>query len=146
MTAKVWDRIQFLSDSNHTYMGGVERSKGRMQKNGETFTPTALVFEMMQQMLINNPDVFAPGKTVLDPACGDGQLLVPVKWYKVLVHGMTEEDAVQDLYGVDIMADNVEVCKRRLGGGNIICDNLLDPQTPEGRKWAGISTLEDFFV
>ena len=146
MTAKVWDRIQFLSDSNHTYMGGVERSKGRMQKNGETFTPTALVIEMMQQMLINNPDVFAPGKTVLDPACGDGQLLVPVKWYKVLVHGMTEEDAVQDLYGVDIMADNVEVCKRRLGGGNIICDNLLDPQTPEGRKWAGISTLEDFFV
>ena len=69
-----------------------------------------------------------------------------MKRYKVLVHGMTEEDAVQDLYGVDIMADNVEVCKRRLGGGNIICDNLLDPQTPEGRKWAGISTLEDFFV
>ena len=142
----VWQQILELSDRNHTYMGGVDRSKDRMQKNGETFTPTTLVIEMMQQMLINNPDVFAPGKTVLDPACGDGQLLVPVKWYKVLVHGMTEEDAVKDLYGVDIMADNVEVCKRRLGGGNIICDNLLDPQTREGRKWAGISTLEDFFV
>jgi type I restriction-modification system DNA methylase subunit len=136
MTAKVWDRIQFLSDSNHTYMGGVERTKDRMQENSETFTPTWLVIEMMQKMLENDLDVFAPGKTVLDPACGDGQLLVPVKWYKVVVHGMTEEDAVKDLYGVDIMSDNVEVCKRRLGGGNIICDNMLDPQTPEGRKWA----------
>ena len=145
MTAKVWDRILFLSDTNHSYMGGVDRSKERMQANGETFTPTALVIEMMQQMLANDPDVFAPGKTVIDPACGDGQLLVPVKWYKVLVHGMTEEDAVKDLYGVDIMPDNVEVCKRRLGGGNIICDNMLDPQTAEGRKWAGVASLEDFF-
>ena len=145
MTAKVWDRIQFLSDTHHSYMGGVDRSKERMQANGETFTPTPLVIEMMQQMLANDPDVFAPGKTVIDPACGDGQLLVPVKWYKVLVHGMTEEDAVKDLYGVDIMPDNVEVCKRRLGGGNIICDNMLDPQTAEGRKWAGVASLEDFF-
>ena len=142
----IWQQIAEHSDRGHTYMGGVNRSKERMQKNGETFTPTHLVIEMMQQMLINNPDVFAPGKTLIDPACGDGQLLVPVKWYKVLVHGMSEEDAVKDLYGVDLMPDNVEVCKRRLGGGNIICDNLLDPQTPEGRKWAGISTLEDFFV
>jgi type I restriction-modification system DNA methylase subunit len=143
---ETWQQIAEHSDRGHAYMSGVNRSKERMQKNSETFTPTHLVIEMMQQMLINNPDVFAPGKTVLDPACGDGQLLVPVKWYKVLVHGMSEEDAVNDLYGVDIMPDNVEVCKRRLGGGNIICDNLLDPQTPEGRKWAGISTLEDFFV
>ena len=141
----IWQQILELSDRNHLYMSGVDRSKERMQENGETFTPTWLVIEMMQKMLANDPDVFAPGKTVIDPACGDGQLLVPVKWYKVLVHGMTEEDAVKDLYGVDIMPDNVEVCKRRLGGGNIICDNMLDPQTAEGRKWAGVATLEDFF-
>ena len=141
----MWQQILELSDRNHTYMGGVDRSKEREQANGEVFTPTWLVIEMMQQMLANDPDVYAPGKTVIDPACGDGQLLVPVKWYKVLVHGMTEEDAVKDLYGVDIMPDNVEVCKRRLGGGNIICDNMLDPQTAEGRKWAGVASLEDFF-
>ena len=141
----IWQQILELSDRNHLYMSGVDRSKERMQENGETFTPTWLVIEMMQKMLANDPDVFAPGKTVIDPACGDGQLLVPVKWYKVLVHGMTEEDAVKDLYGVDIMPDNVEVCKRRLGGGNIICDNMLDPQTAEGRKWAGVASLEDFF-
>ena len=146
MTAKVWDRIQFLSDSNHTYMGGVERDKERVDANGEVFTPTSLVIEMMQKMLENDPDVFAPGKTILDPACGDGQLLVPVKWFKVIVYGMSEQDAVKDLYGVDIMPDNVAKCKERLGGGNIICDNMLDPQTAEGRKWAGVASLEDFFV
>ena len=132
--------------NEHGYMSGVDRESDRVKATGEVYTPTALVIEIMQQMLINNPDVFAPGKTLIDPACGDGQLLEPVKWYKVLVHGMSEEDAVNDLYGVDIMADNVEVCKRRLGGGNIICDNMLDPQTPEGRKWAGVASLEDFFA
>ena len=141
----IWQQIADRANE-HGYMSGVDRESARVKATGEVYTPTALVIEMMQQMLINNPDVFAPGKTVLDPACGDGQLLVPVKWYKVLVHGMSEEDAVKDLYGVDIMADNVEVCKRRLGGGNIICDNMLDPQTPEGRKWAGLSSLEDFFA
>jgi type I restriction-modification system DNA methylase subunit len=76
-------------------------------------------------------NAFAPGKTVIDPACGDGQLLVPVKWLKVLHHGMTEEDALKDIYGVDIMRDNVDLCKKRLGGGsgNIYMGNTLDPHT-----------------
>lgn len=140
----IWQQIADRANE-HGYMSGVDRESERVKATGEVYTPTALTIEMMQKMLENDPDVFAPGKTILDPACGDGQLLVPVKWYKVLVHGMTEEDAVKDLYGVDIMPDNVEVCKRRLGGGNIICDNMLDPQTAEGRKWAGAASLEDFF-
>lgn len=87
----------------------------------------------------------APGKVALDPACGDGQLLVPVKWVKVLHFGMTEEEALEDIYGVDLMPDNVELCKRRLGGGNIVCDNALDPQTAIVKEWMGVSSLESFF-
>ena len=45
------------------------------------------------------------------------------------MHGMSEEEAVKDLYGVDIMRDNVDLCKRRLGGGNIVLGNTLDPST-----------------
>jgi hypothetical protein len=61
---------------------------------------------------------------------------------------MSVDDALQDIYGVDIMPDNVEVCKRRLGGGNIICDNALDPKTDRGCEWFGIEkqmTLDAFF-
>ena len=72
-------------------------------------------------------DNFASGKTVFDPACGDGQMLVTVKWLKVLHFGMTEEEALKDIYGVDIMRDNVDLCKKRLGGGTIIMGDTLNP-------------------
>lgn len=153
---ELWKEIARLSDQ-HGYMSGVDRMSERVKKTGEVFTPTALVIEMLQKMLEQDPDVFAPGKTVIDPACGDGQFLVPVKWFKMLHHGMFEEDALNDIYGVDIMRDNVDLCKKRLGGANIIMGNTLDPyarfdeQTPDEHelmlKWFGPeNTLDKFFT
>lgn len=110
--------------AEHSYMAGIERTAARVRSNGEVFTPTALVLEMMQYFDI---DLLAPGKTVLDPACGDGQFLVAAKWIKVLHHGMSEVDALADIYGVDIMRDNVDLCKRRLGGGTIVMGDSLAP-------------------
>ena len=75
-----------------------------------------------------NLDCFLPGKTVLDPACGDGQFLVAIKYVKILIHGMTESDALQDIYGVDIMRDNVDLCKKRLGGGTVLMGDSLCPE------------------
>jgi hypothetical protein len=141
---ELWNKIAELTNQ-HGYMSGVDRESDRVKKTGEVYTPTALVIEIMQKMLESDANVFAPGKTVIDPACGDGQFLVPVKWFKVLHHGMTEEAALNDIYGVDIMPDNVEICRKRLGGGHIICDNALDPQTLELKQWLGVSTLESFF-
>ena len=143
----MWDKIAELTNQ-HGYMSGNDRMTDRVKATGEVFTPTDTVIDMMKSMLENDPDVFAPGKTVLDPACGDGQLLVPVKWYKVLVHGMSEADACNDLFGIDIMQDNVLLCKQRLGGGNIFCDNALDPQSREVQELLGVAqpTLEDFFI
>ena len=132
-------------------MSGVDRESERVKATGEVYTPTDLVIEILQNMDIEN---FAPGKSAFDPACGDGQLLVPVKWLKVFHYEMSEDDAVQDLYGVDIMRDNVDLCKRRLGGGNIVMGNTLDPdvkldgQTEEEyftmRDWFGTRSLERF--
>ena len=128
MAINMWDEIERLANQ-HGYMSGVDRESARVKKTGEVYTPTRLAISMMQKALEQNPEVYAPGNTVLDPACGDGQLLVPVKWYKVLHHGMSEEEALQDIYGVDIMRDNVDLCKKRLGGGNILMGNTLDPLT-----------------
>ena len=123
----MWDKIKELSDK-HGYMSGIDRMTERVKKTGEIFTPTWLAIDILKKSDLN---AFGPGKTVIDPACGDGQLLVPVKWLKVLHHGMTEEDALKDIYGVDIMRDNVDLCKKRLGGGsgNIYMGNTLDPNT-----------------
>jgi len=146
----MWSKIKQLTD-RHGYMSGVDRMSDRVKKTGEIFTPTDLVIEILQNMDIEQ---FAPGKTVIDPACGDGQLLVPVKWLKILHFGMNEQEALKDIYGVDIMRDNVDLCKKRLAGGTILMGDTMNPmirleeQTSEeyilmGKMFGG-NTLEKF--
>jgi type I restriction-modification system DNA methylase subunit len=118
----LWREIAKRMDE-HAYMSGSRRSAERIKRSGEVFTPTLLVIEMTKNIYRG----MGPGKTVIDPACGDGQFLVAAKWVKVLYFGMTEEDALKDIYGVDIMLDNVRICRRRLGGGNIIHGDTLSP-------------------
>ena len=40
---------------------------------------------------------------------------------------MTESDALNDIYGIDLMRDNVDLCKKRLGGGTILMGDSLNP-------------------
>jgi len=143
----MWNEIKKLVDE-HGYMSGVDRMTDRVKETGEVFTPTDLVIEMLMGMPTS---MFAPGKTVIDPACGDGQFLMAVKWLKVIEFNMSQDEALEDIYGVDIMRDNVDLCKRRLEGGNIVMGNTLEPntrldeQTDEEhrlmRKWFGVAQL-----
>ena len=110
--------------NDHAYMSSIDRDKQRIQSTAEIFTPTDLVIEMLNNIDINR---LGAGKTILDPACGDGQFLTAIKWVKVYIHQMTEEEALQDIYGVDIMRDNVDLCKKRLGGGTILMGDSLNP-------------------
>jgi len=110
--------------AEHDYMAGIERTVDRVRSTGEVFTPSELVIEMLQYVDL---DLFAPGKTVLDPACGDGQFLVAAKWLKIYHHGMAEPQALADIYGVDVMRDNVDLCYRRLRGGTIVMGDSLRP-------------------
>ena len=143
----MWNEIKKLIDE-HGYMSGVDRITERVKETGEVFTPTDLVIEILMGMPTS---MFAPGKTVIDPACGDGQFLMAVKWLKVIEFNMSQDEALEDIYGVDIMRDNVDLCKRRLEGGNIVMGNTLEPntrldeQTDEEhrlmRKWFGVAQL-----
>ncbi len=123
MSETLWSRVAARL-AEHDYMTGVERTVDRVRASGEVFTPTALVVEMLQYADL---DLLAPGNTVLDPACGDGQFLVAAKWIKIYHHGMSEEAALRDLYGVDIMRDNVDLCRLRLGGGTVVMGDALKP-------------------
>tara|TARA_Y100000015_G_scaffold32355_1_gene32165 strand:- start:95 stop:547 length:453 start_codon:yes stop_codon:yes gene_type:complete len=119
----MWDKIKDCMN-DHTYMGVIDRDKYRVKATAEVFTPTDLVIRMLEKSNIHD---YAPGKTVLDPACGDGQFLTAIKWIKVFAFNMSEEEALKDIYGVDIMRDNVDLCKKRLGGGTIVMGNAIDP-------------------
>jgi len=143
----MFGEIKKLVDE-HGYMSGVDRMSDRVKDTGEVFTPTDLVVEMLEGLPTS---MFAPGKTVLDPACGDGQFLIAVKWLKVIEFNMSQDEALEDIYGVDIMRDNVDLCKKRLEGGNIIMGDTMEPnirleeQTDEEyrlmRKWFGVAQL-----
>lgn len=124
MSDKLWSEVKNRMD-DHSYMSGIDRDEYRVKVTAEVFTPTDLVIRMVREC---GADKFAPGKTVLDPACGDGQFLVASKWVKVLFHGMTESDALNDIYGIDLMRDNVDLCKKRLGGGTILMGDSLNPE------------------
>ena len=96
---------------DRTYMSGVERDKARVKATGEVFTPTPLVQEVLNQL---PQETFTdPTKTFLDPSCGDGQFLGEVLIRKI-ENGSTFEQALSTVYGVDLMMDNVEECRKRL--------------------------------
>lgn len=114
------------------YMSGVERDQARVKATGEIFTPTPLVQEMLDRLpqeLFESPD-----KTFLDPSCGDGQFLGEVLIRK-MENGATFEQALSTVYGVDLMLDNVEECRKRLLCGredlrhiverNIVCHDAM---------------------
>jgi type I restriction-modification system DNA methylase subunit len=83
----------------------------------------------MDQQLFKDPT-----KTFLDPSCGDGQFLASVL-YRKLENGVDFETALSTIYGVDLMQDNVELCRDRLLCGqedlrhiveqNIVCADSL---------------------
>jgi hypothetical protein len=96
---------------DRTYMGGVERDQLRVKSTGEVFTPTELVREMLERIPIEQFQ--DPAKTFLDNSCGDGQFLGEVLIRK-MENGSTFEQALSTIYGVDLMQDNVDLCRERL--------------------------------
>jgi hypothetical protein len=96
---------------NRTYMAGVERDQLRVKATGEVFTPTPLVQEILDKLPLEQ--FTNPTRTFLDPSCGDGQFLGEVLIRK-MENGSTFEEALSTIYGVDLMIDNVDLCRERL--------------------------------
>jgi hypothetical protein len=100
-------------------MSGIERNKLRVKATAEVFTPTPLVQEILDKLEEENSSLFSDyTKTFLDPSCGDGQFLSEVIIRKLERSGCTLEQALSTTYGVELMEDNVQLCKERLAGPN----------------------------
>lgn len=117
---------------NREYMSGVDRDKARVKATQEVFTPTSLVQTILDEL---PTEYFTdPTKTVIDNSCGDGQFLSEVLIRK-MSSGIDFATALSTLYGVDLMEDNVKLCRERLLCGredlrhiveqNIVCKNGL---------------------
>lgn len=133
-------------------------TKERQKKTGEVFTPPELINEMLDQL---DPALFQPGKTFLEPAAGDGNMVIEYLKRK-LKYGCTPTEALQDTFAVEYMKDNIEVMKRRILelcgdtllhrsiiNKNIAYANFIDESdTSDGRQYPWFlksSSLEEFF-
>ena len=105
------------------------RSKERVNQLGEVFTPTHIVKDMMDMSAILEEGYNIRSRW-LEPACGNGQFLVEMVARKV--EGARRESvdstesldkdkfdlntfiAMTNIYGIDIMADNVTSSRNRM--------------------------------
>jgi SAM-dependent methyltransferase len=91
-------------------MNEIDRDKDRIRKTGEVFTPPELVNEMLDHLRFA---MWEDHRTFLDPACGDGNMLVEVLKRK-LSYGHNPDIALRSIFGIDIMPDNIDRCRHRL--------------------------------
>lgn len=116
-------------------MSGILRDESRVKSTGEVFTPTVCVETILDEIEKQDTTAFITlDNTFIDRACGDGQFLASVL-YRKLQKGIEFEQALSTIYGVDIMSDNVELCRERLLCGredlrpiveqNIVCADGL---------------------
>lgn len=120
---------------NRPYMSGIERDRVRVKETEECFTHTWIVQKGLYEYEKLSPGFFAdPTKTWIDNSCGDGQFLGEILIRK-LQNGIDFETALSTIYGVDLMQDNVDLCRERLLCGredlrhiveqNIVCADGL---------------------
>jgi hypothetical protein len=87
------------------------KSKTRIKKNGEIFTPEYIVDEMLA--LLPDGILDDASKTFLDPTCGNGNILVTILKRRIEL-GLDPTASCNSLYGIDLMPDNVKECIERL--------------------------------
>lgn len=98
------------------------KSKNRVRKHGEVFTAEREVKAMCDLVKDETERI---DSRFLEPACGDGNFLAEILTRKLAVvrkkYGKSPLDyeknavlAASSIYGVDILHDNVDACRKRM--------------------------------
>lgn len=94
------------------------RDRERVHRTAEVFTPPWLVEDMLDRLEACDPTLFSePSKTFLEPSCGEGVFLLHVlrrKAARTAQSPIPVAVMLGSLYGLDLMPDNVEVCRLNL--------------------------------
>lgn len=102
--------IQKLIDIDYATNTRVSRRKGAGGSQ-EFFTPYSIVKRMCDK--ISEEDWSDPSKTFLEPCMGSGNFILMII-YNRIIHGIDWQTAIETLYGVELMQDNVQECKDRV--------------------------------
>jgi hypothetical protein len=104
------------------------KSKSRVKDHGEVFTPKNIVVDMMDLL---KEEGYRVESKVLEPSCGNGNFLVEIikrkmeqvnDRYKesnndINVYNLNLAIAVSNIYGIDILPDNIDESRDRMRNG-----------------------------
>lgn len=102
------------------------KSKERVSKYGEVFTPDNIVKQMCDFLQEENPErqVFSPETTFLEPTCGDGAFILEILRRK-FENCKTRKDytvSLESVYGFELLADNVAATIENV---TLLCDEYF---------------------
>lgn len=122
----------------------MSKSKERIKRTGEVFTPRELIDRLLSQ--IPEEKFQDPTTTFLDNSAGDGNFLVALK-DKLLQYHSEQHILDNMLYGVEQEADNHSLLCERLGVSvdhpHYVCYNALEydysflPRKQDLGDWIG---------
>lgn len=137
-------------------MSRLTKTKERIRKNAEVYTPIHIVNKMVDlvEQEDNGVDVWTIGKTWLEPSCGNGVFVGEIVRRKLsrCHDSKSAIDSLKDVYAVDILPDNIQQARCQALGQfvfwslnqkiqcdfrealkvvemNIICGDFLKPET-----------------
>ena len=102
---------QFLDLSDYATDKRKARRKGA-NGTAEFFTPYSIVKKLMDKI---EPEMWAdPTKTFVDPTMGNGNIILGILYRRIVEHGIDWKTALETLYGVELMQDNVHETHGRI--------------------------------
>lgn len=93
------------------------KSKERVKKHGEVYTPIWVVNEMLDEIEKEGDAFSNVGKTFLEPSCGTGNFVVEIYRRKLnLAKNDREkaEKALRSLWCIELLPDNMAECRQRV--------------------------------
>ncbi len=97
---------------DHDYATDVRKDRRKGNKGTqEFFTPYSIIKKMADK--IPDEDWSDPEKTFLEPSFGDGNFVCYIIWNRIQ-HGIDWQTALNTLYGLELMEDNVNETKDRV--------------------------------
>jgi predicted RNA methylase len=94
-------------------MASLAKTYDNQKLNGKVYTPEFIVTKILDDIQYHSSDIL--GKTILDPACGDGRFLT-IAAQRILQYSKSEnlKENLEKIYGWDIDENAVEECRQNL--------------------------------
>ena len=100
--------IEKFIDIDYLTEDRIERKK----KTQEVFTPYCIVKKLMDN--ISEEDWADPDKTFLDPAGGNGNIVLGILYRRIHEYNIPWQKALENMYTLELMEDNVQESRQRV--------------------------------